>query len=90
MICLGMHNDVMLRLMVQAFQDPPLCSSTMRVCVALVDSVGKLAYFSVTPTIAYYTYTGAGAGGGGKGVESPSVCNNRDCPPPHSGLFRRI
>ncbi len=29
MICLGMHSNVMLRFMVQAFQDPPLCSSTL-------------------------------------------------------------
>ncbi len=28
MICLGIHSNVMLRFMVQAFQDPPLCSST--------------------------------------------------------------
>ncbi len=29
MICLGMHYNVMLCFMVQAFQDPPLCSSTL-------------------------------------------------------------
>ncbi len=29
MICLGMHSNVMLHFMVQAFQDPPLCSSTV-------------------------------------------------------------
>jgi hypothetical protein len=57
MICFGMHSNVMLRFMVQAFQDPPLCSSTMSECVTQVDSVGKLAYFSVTPTITYYTYS---------------------------------
>ncbi len=28
MLCLGMHSNVMLRFMVQAFQDPPLCSIT--------------------------------------------------------------
>ncbi len=28
MICLGMHSNVMLRFMVQAFMDPPLSSST--------------------------------------------------------------
>ncbi len=28
LICLGMHSNVMLHFMVQAFQDPPLCSST--------------------------------------------------------------
>jgi hypothetical protein len=28
LICLGMHSNMMLRFMVQAFQDPPLCSST--------------------------------------------------------------
>jgi hypothetical protein len=28
MICLGMHSNVMLRFMVQAFKDPPLSSST--------------------------------------------------------------
>jgi hypothetical protein len=28
MICLGIHSNVMLRFMVQAFQDPPLCSGT--------------------------------------------------------------
>jgi hypothetical protein len=65
MICLGIHSNVMFRFMMQAFQDPPLRSSTMRVCVARLDSVGKLAYFSVTPTITYYTYTGAGGGEGG-------------------------
>ncbi len=27
-LCLGMHSYVMLRFMVQALQDPPLCSST--------------------------------------------------------------
>jgi hypothetical protein len=27
-LCLGMHTNVMLRFMVQALQDPPLCSST--------------------------------------------------------------
>jgi hypothetical protein len=32
MICLGMHSNVMLRFMVQAFQDPPLCSSTQSTC----------------------------------------------------------
>ncbi len=29
MLCLGMHSNVMHRFMVQAFQDPPLCSSTI-------------------------------------------------------------
>jgi len=29
MLCLGMHSNVMLRFMVQAFQDPPLCRSTL-------------------------------------------------------------
>jgi hypothetical protein len=29
MLCLGMHSNVMLRFVVQAFQDPPLCSSTV-------------------------------------------------------------
>jgi hypothetical protein len=29
MISLGMHSTVMLCFMVQAFQDPPLCSSTL-------------------------------------------------------------
>ncbi len=29
MICLGMHRNVMLCFMVQAFQDSPLCSSTL-------------------------------------------------------------
>ncbi len=28
MLYLGMHSNVMLRFLVQAFQDPPLCSST--------------------------------------------------------------
>ncbi len=28
MLCLGMHSNMMLRFMVQALQDPPLCSST--------------------------------------------------------------
>ncbi len=28
MICWGMHSNVILRFMVQAFPDPPLCSST--------------------------------------------------------------
>jgi hypothetical protein len=28
MLCLGMHSNVMLRFMLQAFQDPPLCSIT--------------------------------------------------------------
>ncbi len=27
MTCLGMHSNVMLRFMVHAFQDPPLCST---------------------------------------------------------------
>ncbi len=27
--CLGIHSNVMLRFMVQALQDPPLCSSTV-------------------------------------------------------------
>ena len=31
MLCLGMHSNVMLRFMVQAFQDPPLCSRTLKV-----------------------------------------------------------
>ncbi len=30
MLCLGMHSNVMLCFMVQAFQDPPLCNSTDR------------------------------------------------------------
>jgi hypothetical protein len=30
MLCLAMHSNVMLRFMVQALQDPPLCSSTIR------------------------------------------------------------
>jgi hypothetical protein len=29
MLCLGMHSNVMLRFIVQALQDPPLCSSTV-------------------------------------------------------------
>ncbi len=29
MICLGIHSNVMLRFMVQAFQDPRLCSSAV-------------------------------------------------------------
>ncbi len=29
MICLGLHSNVMLRFMVLAFQDPPLCCSTV-------------------------------------------------------------
>jgi hypothetical protein len=29
MVCLGMHSYVMLHFMVQAFQDPPLSSSTV-------------------------------------------------------------
>jgi hypothetical protein len=29
MLCLGMHSNVMLRFMVQAFQNPPLCSITV-------------------------------------------------------------
>jgi hypothetical protein len=28
MLCLGMHCNVMVRFMVHALQDPPLCSST--------------------------------------------------------------
>jgi hypothetical protein len=28
MLCLGTHSNVMHRFMVQAFQEPPLCSST--------------------------------------------------------------
>jgi hypothetical protein len=28
-LCLGMHSNVMHRFMVQAFQDPPFCSSTL-------------------------------------------------------------
>jgi hypothetical protein len=32
MLCLGMHYNVMLRFIVQAFQDPPLCSSTNIYC----------------------------------------------------------
>ena len=30
MLCLGMHSNVMLRFMVQALQDAPLCSSTFQ------------------------------------------------------------
>ncbi len=33
MLCLGMHSNVMLRFMVQALQDPPLCSSTISTAV---------------------------------------------------------
>jgi hypothetical protein len=29
MLCLGMHSNEMQRLMVKAFQDPPLCSSAV-------------------------------------------------------------
>jgi hypothetical protein len=29
-LCLGMHSNVMHRFMVQAFQDPPFCSSTQK------------------------------------------------------------
>jgi len=35
MICLGMHNNVMLRFIVQAFPDPPLCSSTSYTCTVV-------------------------------------------------------
>jgi hypothetical protein len=35
MICSGMHSNVMLCFMVQAFQDPPLCSSTL-VCTSAI------------------------------------------------------
>jgi hypothetical protein len=31
MVCLGMHSNLMIHLMVQAFQDPPLGSSTVKV-----------------------------------------------------------
>jgi hypothetical protein len=37
MLCLGMHSYVMLRFMVQAFQDPPLCSS-------IIPEVGKQTF----------------------------------------------
>ena len=30
MLCLGMHSNVMLRFIVQAFQDPLLCSITLQ------------------------------------------------------------
>ncbi len=35
MLCLGMHRNVMLRFMAQAFQDPPLCRSTVFVLWSL-------------------------------------------------------
>ncbi len=44
MICLGMHSNVMLRFMVQAFQNPPLCSSTV-FCMVNGDDITTL-----TPT----------------------------------------
>jgi hypothetical protein len=67
MLCLGMH------FLMQAFQDAPSRSSTHRtqdgerVCVAKVDSVGKLPYFSVTPTITYYIHIPEPGRGGGVG-----------------------
>jgi hypothetical protein len=36
MLCLGMHSNVMLRFMVQAFQNPPLCSSTVDTVLSVV------------------------------------------------------
>jgi hypothetical protein len=36
MICLGMHSNVMLCFIMQAFQDPPLCSSTIEAITVLV------------------------------------------------------
>jgi hypothetical protein len=45
-LCLGMHSNVMLRFMVQALQDLPLCSSTVRSC-ALVNVRLSRAYMAV-------------------------------------------
>jgi len=38
MICSGMHSNVMLRFMVQAFQDPQLCSSNKNTIIIIPDS----------------------------------------------------
>ena len=45
MICLGMHSNVMLRFMVQAFQDPPLCIAAPFFCIMNGDNITTL-----TPT----------------------------------------
>jgi hypothetical protein len=38
MLCLGMHCNVMLRFMVQALQNPPLCSSTTFPCAEIMNN----------------------------------------------------
>ncbi len=40
MICSGMHSNLMLRFMVQAFQDPPLCRSTLQLPRKLPHTLG--------------------------------------------------
>ncbi len=44
MLCLGMHSNVMHRFMVQAFQDPSLCSSTYEIAVVVGDIESKIKY----------------------------------------------
>ncbi len=38
-LCLGRHINVMLCCMMQALQDPPLCSSTVKSTVALAPTI---------------------------------------------------
>ncbi len=51
MLCLGMHSNVMLRFMGQAFQDPPLCSSTEK---SREDSGKAHHYFTAMLTDFYF------------------------------------
>jgi hypothetical protein len=48
MLCLGMHSNVMHRFRVQAFQDPPLCSSIDEIAVVVGEIESKIKYYSIT------------------------------------------
>ncbi len=56
-LCLGMHCNVMLRFMVQALQDPPLCSNTSDTSLLfamLLSVVCVLGVFYVLVSNAYF------------------------------------
>ncbi len=45
-LCLGMHSNVMHRFMVQAFQDPPFCSSTVLDVCSLCTPLSLFIFFT--------------------------------------------
>jgi hypothetical protein len=50
-LCLEMHSNVMLRFMVQALQDPPLCSSTSLTAVSRASRSASSAHGNASSSL---------------------------------------